>query len=75
LVVWDDVAFERGFEGFEATAAGFEDLDIGVAAHFFLTASTVAMLAADALFESSEICCEGGLGVEADVVAVVEAQL
>src|SRR5882762_6679602 len=64
--VWDEV-FEAEFEGFGGAAAGFgreeEDAeDIDVAAHFFLTASSVAELAADA--ESSEICCKGGL--EAD---------
>ena len=77
LVLLDDVAFERELEGLDdaPTATGFEDADIGVAAHFFLTASIVAMLAADALFESSDICCDGTLAVEADAVAVVEAQL
>jgi len=64
-----------------AAAAGFgrdaEDEEaIGVAAHFLLTASSVAELAADALFVNSEICCDGGLGAGVVVVVVaVEAQL
>jgi len=78
------VSFEGEFEGLDGTvaaAAGFgrdeEDEEvIGVAAHFLLTASSVAELAADALFVNSEICCDGGLAAGADVVVVVvEAQL
>jgi hypothetical protein len=53
-----------------------------VAAHFLLTASNVCALAADALFENSEICCDAGLDIEAEgeaegavVVVLTEGQL
>lgn len=39
----------------------------GVAAHFRLTASRVADPAAEALVESSVICCEGGLELVAEL--------
>lgn len=79
----DDGAFEGGFDGFNDDGSagacfGREDEDVDgedVAAHFLLTASSVCELAAEALFENSEICCDAGLDVEVEGVMVVEVQL
>jgi len=50
-------------EGFAREVEG-----IGVAAHFRLTASRVAELAAEALLEKSAICCDAGLEVDIEAV-------
>jgi len=78
LVEWDDGAFEGRFDGSAGACFGREDEDVDgedVAAHFLLTASSVCELAAEALFENSEICCDAGLDVEVEGVMVVEVQL
>ena len=77
-MISDDEASCWEAEADTAGAAGLLGRDVEVklcvAAHFFRTSLSAFNPAADALFDSSEIC-EAGFKVGAEVVADVDAQL